>query len=408
VYVSSHPPGPPHVRALDGVRAIAAIAVLLTHVGFLTGAVVPSMSGALTARLDIGVALFFTLSGFLMLRPWIATAIGDREHGPALLDYARKRTARILPAYWAAMTAVLLLEAGRVFSEDLSSSLRVGPTSVLRHVFVVQGLFGSYFSTFSQTWSLTTELTFYLVVPLIGVGLVRVCRTAPSRTARLLVVQRVCAGFVVIGAVAATYCASDLPGSSPTLGTSLLGHAAWFAAGAWVCTRTMSEGPSSTSRSADERLGLAAVLLVLAASPLGGGLLFDRGAPVHAGLRELLYAAVGALIVSAACRRRDVDGSAALRVLSSGALVWIGERSYAVFLWHLPIAFGLMTLLKLDLFEGSFLVVAGLTLGCSLIVADISWRLLERPVLATVNRRSESRRQQADQKQSTGLRNDSH
>ena len=88
--------------------------------------------------------------------------------------------------------------------------------------------------------------------------------------------------------------------------------------------------------------------------------------------------------------------------------MWIGERSYAVFLWHLPIAFGLMTLLKLDLFEGSFLVVAGLTLGCSLIVADISWRLLERPVLATVNRRSESRRQQADQKQSTGLRDDSH
>ncbi|MCD9197623.1 acyltransferase family protein [Aeromicrobium wangtongii] len=402
--MSSHPPGPRHVAALDGVRALAAVAVLLTHVGFLTGEVSPSMTGALVARMDVGVALFFALSGFLMLRPWIATAIGDRDRVPGLGSYAVKRATRILPAYWIAAAVVLLLEAGRVYRSTLSSPLRVDLPSVLEHVFVLQGYTGSYFSTFSQTWSLTTELTFYAAVPVLGVALVRACRRSEDRQDRLRTVRRACLAFVVLGVAVTAFTATDLPGSSEALARSVLGHAGWFAAGAWVCARTMD--PPVSGRSSEERLGLAAVLLVVAATPLAGELLFSHGSAVQAGLRELLYTLIAGLVVSAACR--PATSSPALQVLSSPAVVWVGERSYALFLWHLPIAFVLLTLLGHDLFEGSFVVITVLTLACSLVVADLSWRLVERPLMAANVRRDQRRREQRDEQQSARLGDDGH
>jgi peptidoglycan/LPS O-acetylase OafA/YrhL len=404
--VTGSAPEPDHIRTLDGVRAVAAIAVLLTHVGFLTGGVTPSMTGALTARLDVGVALFFALSGFLMLRPWIARALGDRDSVSSLGSYALKRASRILPAYWIAVTVVLLLEAGRVYGDSLTSPQRVSPGTVIEHALVLQGYTGSYFSTFSQTWSLTTEITFYAVVPLVGLALVRACRRHDDRQVRLRTVRRACVGAVVLGVLVTAYCSGDELGSSSALARGVVAHAGWFAAGAWVCASTMDPSAPAPRRTPEERLGLAAVLLVLAATPLGGDLLFAKGSPVQAGLRELLYTAIAGLVVSAAFGRTTT--SPALRVLSSRAMVWIGVRSYALFLWHLPIAIAVMTLLGLDLFEGSFVVIVLLTLACSLVVADLSWRLVEHPSLSAAARRVERGREKRQQQQAAGLRDDGH
>ena len=60
--------GQQHARfpCFDGLRAMAAFAVLLTHVAYITGFDFRSSIGALTARLDVGVAVFFLISGFLL------------------------------------------------------------------------------------------------------------------------------------------------------------------------------------------------------------------------------------------------------------------------------------------------------------------------------------------------------
>ena len=95
-----------HFPALDGFRALAAIGVLLAHVALLSGLNVrkPGL-GHYLARADVGVSIFFLLSGFLLYRPFVAARLAGRP-SMGLGAYARRRALRILPAYWVALTIV--------------------------------------------------------------------------------------------------------------------------------------------------------------------------------------------------------------------------------------------------------------------------------------------------------------
>src|SRR5262249_17296373 len=143
---------------LDGLRALAAILVVATHVGFQTGASFHGAFGAVLARCDIGVALFFVLSGFLLTRPWLA----GRPEPPSTKVYAVRRAARILPAYWIALTVVLL-----------STARGTPPQGIARNLLLVQTYAGPLLSGFTQTWSLCTEVAFYVVLPFIALPLAR-------------------------------------------------------------------------------------------------------------------------------------------------------------------------------------------------------------------------------------------
>src|SRR5215831_326317 len=99
---------PAHQGPLDGLRAAAAAAVLLTHVGGLTGYTVTGTPVSwVLSRGDVGVPIFFTLSGLLLYRPWAAAALTGSQTVP-LGTYLRRRALRILPAYWAVVTVALL------------------------------------------------------------------------------------------------------------------------------------------------------------------------------------------------------------------------------------------------------------------------------------------------------------
>lgn len=146
----------------DGLRAIAALLVAVTHAGFISGYIVRERYiGAYIARMDVGVAIFFVISGFLLYRPFVAARFGVRP-GPAVLPYARRRFLRIAPAYWVTLTAVLLVPAiqglrAPAFSWD----------QVLAHYTLIH----TYHPRFSlipvqQAWTLATEIAFYAMLPL--------------------------------------------------------------------------------------------------------------------------------------------------------------------------------------------------------------------------------------------------
>jgi hypothetical protein len=99
-----------HQNALDGLRAIAALLVLLFHTAAITGNL-NNLSGAtnwLLSRGEIAVPIFFALSGLLLYRPWVQATLEPRQT-PSVHRYLRKRALRILPAYWVAASAALLL-----------------------------------------------------------------------------------------------------------------------------------------------------------------------------------------------------------------------------------------------------------------------------------------------------------
>ena len=95
--------------ALNAVRAAGAIMVLLTHAAFNTGRINDGWVGAMLARFDFGVTLFFVLSGFLLSRPWfLAAALGHRE--PSARHYLWKRALRILPLYWVVVVVAFVVD----------------------------------------------------------------------------------------------------------------------------------------------------------------------------------------------------------------------------------------------------------------------------------------------------------
>src|SRR3954451_6600816 len=93
---------------IEGLRAAAALLVLVVHTSFASGFTLRSGAGPYTARGEVGVALFFLISGFLLYRPFVAAAFEGRP-GPRLGPYLIRRALRILPLYWVALTVVYLV-----------------------------------------------------------------------------------------------------------------------------------------------------------------------------------------------------------------------------------------------------------------------------------------------------------
>jgi peptidoglycan/LPS O-acetylase OafA/YrhL len=86
------------VTSLTGLRAVAALLIVATHSAYGTGQLSNGYLGTLYARLEVGVPIFFVLSGFLLFRPWVRAAAAGVPP-PSLRRYAFRRVRRIMPAY---------------------------------------------------------------------------------------------------------------------------------------------------------------------------------------------------------------------------------------------------------------------------------------------------------------------
>ena len=204
---------PEFFPALDGLRAMAAFFVLLTHAGFLTATYSLGAVGAVLARMDIGVAIFFCLSGFLLSRPYLAAELSQRPR-PSLRRYGWHRAIRILPAYWVALTVVLLTLARGVPADVLMSNV------TLTQVYTNDELPG-----FTQTWSLCTEVAFYALLPLIAPWIFR----SAARSTTMLAIRLCCIGGIAFFWIVAVV--GDFLPLGAYAAQWLPGHLDWFAAG---------------------------------------------------------------------------------------------------------------------------------------------------------------------------------
>src|SRR5882724_3717971 len=210
VSLTVRPSAPRHQGPLDGLRAAAAAAVLLTHVGSLTGYALTGtpVSWALS-RGDVGVPIFFALSGLLLYRPWAVAALTGRRSGPPLATYLRRRALRILPAYWVVVAIALLW----LHAPDARHAWPwVQYLLLLQNYDAHPWWIGTGAPGLAQAWSLDVEVSFYLLLPLLAAALTWfACRGGPAgepdvpRRAR-----RLLAGLAVLAASSFGFTLLDL------------------------------------------------------------------------------------------------------------------------------------------------------------------------------------------------------
>ncbi len=178
------------------MRAVAALLVVGTHAAFATGQLTHGYLGGIYARLEIGVAIFFVLSGFLLFRPWVLAAASGTPP-PQLTRYTRNRLRRIMPGYLVAVLATFAVYT--VFTPGPNP----GQTwdGLLRYLTLTQVYTDNFLATYlhpglSQMWSLAVEVSFYAVLPGLAYVLLRVRRPIAWRPVRTLT------GLAALGAVA--------------------------------------------------------------------------------------------------------------------------------------------------------------------------------------------------------------
>lgn len=375
---------------LEGMRALAAIGVLTTHVAFQTRAVEIPVWGQILGRLDLAVALFFGLSGFLLWRPWVDAAYGPQGGvRPSIGRYLRHRVVRIWPAYVVVVVVVLTL-----LPQAQGASLDVWLANLtLTQVFVPLSLTAGL----TQMWSLSVEVSFYLLLPFVGLAMMRL-RGSRARW-RLPVIFG--AGALSLGWA---WVAMALPLADGIEAKNwVFGHLPWFlgglilaeaiGAGAIGGDRIRNEGTRLSRAIVDlgsRRWLMFAVFVIaygLACTPLAGPTGLGDLSNVQFATKMVLGGLVGfALLAPLICvdapDPNDPDPAKPdrwMRFLTSPAMQALGRWSYAIFIWHLVILAVVFPLFGINLFSGYTLIVWVITLGLTIGISAASYALVEEP-----------------------------
>ena len=365
--VVAPPPRHPRFPLFDGLRAVAVLCVLLVHVPGSSG--LPEPLSRFFGHLDLGVAIFFVISGFLLYRPFIAARAGGAS-APAVGAYTKRRFLRIFPAYWLAL-AVLTILPGTVGVEGSNPV----PQLFLLHALPVFGGPTCYgFGTpcdLAQTWSLVAELTFYAVLPLYafaGLWLTRGLRLQSWMWVQLGLL----AGLGVVS-VLLRFVILDPAAWTPR---TAIGFWLWFACGMGLAVASVALGEPKRRPRLIQLLASwpSAPWLLAIAIYVGLSLWLPRFGLTRQEtmINYIAFALIAFLLVVPAV---FVSGHGLpRRVLTNPLVAWIGLISYGIFLWHFAIAYELGP----DLSFGVALIV---TLALSVAVAAASYYLVERPIL---------------------------
>ena len=341
---------------LDGVRALAVLAVLAFHEGWRW------IPGGF-----LGVDIFFVLSGYLITDLLVARFRKDGRIG--LGGFYQRRARRLLPAL--ALMLVAVTAAVTVLEPDQRAALRpallgaVTYTSNWWQALAHQSYFSVYGPppVFEHLWSLAVEEQFYLIWPLLLTVILLVARRRGAR-----------AMFAWAGAVASALAMLVIyrPGSDPSLvyyGTDT--HASALMIGAALALTWPLAEVAAAGRRVRRVLDLAGAaglaVLAWAVWHLSGADSWDY--PYGLVLAAL---AAGAVILAAAAPGKIGT------LLSAWPLRWLGVRSYGIYLWHWPVIAITTGLAPRTASSAQARVIDAVL---PILLAAVSWRWLEEPIL---------------------------
>ena len=345
----------PHLRGLDGLRAIAVTTVILFH---LTPGVLPGGY--------LGVDIFFVISGFLI------TTLLLRERALrgriSFRGFWARRARRLLPA----LALVVLVSCTTAFflGGDVLVSIGrqvLGAATFSYNWLAIAGQ-SSYFDSttpelFRNLWSLAVEEQFYLLWPFVIVVLV-LLRHRGWRAAFI--------ALLALGSIAAMV-ALTLTGADPTrvyYGTD--SHSFGLAIGAFLAVLALDWSPRRLEwrRSTARVLPLVGLVAVAGLLTLAWFLAEDSELVFRGGL--VLVAILTAFAIAGAV----VPGSFLGRMLDLGPLRVIGERSYGLYLWHWPV----FVLISAAWPELDPWLIGGAAIAVTVVMASLSYQFIEQPI----------------------------
>jgi len=351
--------GVDRVPALTGVRALAALLVVATHAAYTTGKYTHGYLGLVYSRMEIGVPIFFVLSGFLLFGPWVRAAMTGSS-GPSLRRYAWRRFRRIMPAYAVTVLAAFVLyhfrTAGPNPGHSWNGLLR---NLTLTQIYTDNYLFSHLHQGLTQMWSLAVEVAFYAVLPLLAyLLLVVICR----RRWRPWLLLAGLGGLALISPawMVLVHTVDGLPDGAKLW---LPGYLAWFVGGmvltVLAAMRVRCYGFVVVP--------LAVVSFFIAATPIAGEPTTSPSGLAQAVVKVVFYAVIATLLVAPPARS---DNGWYSRVLASRPMVWLGEISYEIFLVHLILMeIAMVEILHWPVYTGSMPALFAVTLALSIPVA---------------------------------------
>lgn len=389
--------GPTHFPVLDSMRAVGAIAVLTTHAAFWSGSYTgKGVLGTLLSRLDVGVAIFFVLSGFLLARPYLGRA-AVAMCPPGTGRYFWKRTLRIMPVY--VLTVVLALSL-------IDANADLGLTDWVTTLLLADLFVGTSFPDgLTHMWSLAVEVSFYLLLPLVMLAATGRQRLRPRRV------------LLALGALVAVSVWWHTDGAAVIGGHTsgaplqwLPAYLSWFAVGILFALTHLLHVRGSLNRAVSALVSLAqqpgscwavvGALMLVAATPLAGPSLLAAPTDAQSLTKHVLYAFVGGLVVLTGVF--PVSGSRYERFFAHPVPRRLGWVSYGIFSLHLPILHAIIWTTEWPLFQGGLVRLWALTLVLSVVAAELSYRLLERPAMRLRGLRLSRRRRSPTNRAASG------
>ena len=350
------------VASLTGIRAVAALLVVLTHAAYTTGRYPQGYVGLVYSRMEIGVPIFFVLSGFLLFSPWVRAAAGGQAP-PSVRRYAWHRVRRIMPAYVVTVVAAYLVYHFRTAGPNPGHTWEgLFRNLTLTQIYTDDYLYSFLHQGMTQMWSLAVEVAFYVVLPVLAyLLLVVLCRR--RWRPRLLLSGLVVLALISPAWLALVHSVDWLPDGARLW---LPGYLAWFVGGMALAVLQ----PMGVRGYALVCVPLAVVSYFIASTPIAGEPTTSPAELRDAVVKTAFYAVIATLVVAPLAL-----GNSGLyaRLLASRPMVFLGEISYEIFLIHLVLMELVMVeILRYPIYTGSVWWLFAITM---LVTIPLAWLL---------------------------------
>lgn len=346
--------GLPHLSGLDGIRGLAALAVVLFHAGvwWLPGGF-------------LGVDVFFVVSGFLITSLLISER--ERSGNTDLAQFWLRRARRLLPVL-ALVLIVTTVYAALVLQETLSRHLHdvlMAAIYVTNWDQIIRGV--SYFEMFERPsqlrhlWSLAVEEQFYIIWPIVFTVVLRLLNL------RWLWCIVAALGVLSVLWMVMLFTPGDEPsrvyfGSDARAFTILIGVAVGLY---WKPWRRRWSAMAGHVMDLLAFAGMAGIAVVMALGRHWSDWMYPWG---------LLLTSFAAIVLVTFVVR---PGSLVGRALDLSPLRWLGRRSYSIYLWHWPVLLALQWEFG---FEPDTLTLVAAGLLVTFILSELSYRFIETPL----------------------------